>query len=134
MAWFDFEPHVENLSGQGSPRLIMSESENFPRASISSLGKCERCGEKQTKTGPAKYTTVTKMYLSNSELRQLDLLKKKTPVERFLLMTQLIQGQVEAMKAEIRRQNPNLDEKGLKQCFKERMFKIYSTEQKGKYK
>ena len=75
-----------------------------------------------------------KMYLSNSELRQLDLLKKKTPVERFLLMAQLIAGQIEAMKAAIKQQNPNLDEKGLKQCFKERMFKIYSTEQKGKYK
>lgn len=41
-------------------------------------------------------------------------------------MTQLIQGQIAAMKAGIRYQNPNLDEKGLEQCFKERMRKIYS--------
>ena len=66
------------------------------------------------------------MYLSNSELRQLDLLKKKTPVERFLLMTQLIAGQIEVMKAGIRYQNPHLDERGLKQCLKKRMLKIYS--------
>ena len=66
------------------------------------------------------------MYLSNSELKQLDLLKKKSPVERFIIMTQLIAGQIEAMKAGIRYQNPNLDEKGLEQCFKERMLKIYS--------
>lgn len=67
------------------------------------------------------------MYLSNSELKQLDLLKKKSPVERFLLMTQLIGGQIEAMKAGIRYQNPNLDEKGLRQCLRDRMLRIYSA-------
>ncbi len=66
------------------------------------------------------------MYLSPSELKQLDLLKRKSPAERFLLMIQLIAGQIEAMKAGIKYQNPNLDEKGLEQCFKERMLKIYS--------
>lgn len=66
------------------------------------------------------------MYLSDSELQQLDLLKKKSPSERFLLMTQLIAGQIEVMKAGIRYQNPNLDEKGLRQCLKKRLLKIYS--------
>jgi hypothetical protein len=66
------------------------------------------------------------MYLSNSELRQLDLLKKKNPIERFLLMAQLIEGQIEAMKAGIRHRNVNLKEKELEKCLKERMIKIYS--------
>lgn len=66
------------------------------------------------------------MYLSNSELKQLDLLKKKSPVERFLLMVQLIESQIEAMRAGIRYQNPKLDEKGVDKCLRERMIKIYS--------
>lgn len=66
------------------------------------------------------------MYLSHSELRQLDLLKKKSPVERFLLMAQLIGEQIEAMKAGIRYRNLNIKEKELKQCLKDRMIKIYS--------
>jgi hypothetical protein len=74
------------------------------------------------------------MYLSRSEIKQLDLLKKKSPIDRFLLMAQLIEGQIEAMRAGIKYQNPNLDEKGLKQCFRERMLKIYAMEEKGKYK
>ena len=66
------------------------------------------------------------MHLSPSEIRQLELLKKRSPAQRFLLMTQLIAGQIEAMKAGIRHQNPNLNEKGIRQCLKERMLKIYS--------
>ncbi|MDP2939308.1 MAG: hypothetical protein Q8O13_04405 [Candidatus Omnitrophota bacterium] len=66
------------------------------------------------------------MYLSNSELKQLDLLKKKSPSERFLLMLQLIGGQIEAMKAGIRYQNPKLDEMGVDKCLRERIIKIYS--------
>lgn len=66
------------------------------------------------------------MYLSNSELKQLELLKKKNPVERFLMMVQLIDGQVEAMKAGLKHKNPGMSNEELNQCLKLRMKKIYS--------
>lgn len=66
------------------------------------------------------------MYLTNSELQQLSLLKVKKPSERFAFMLGLIQEQVEAMKAGIKYQNPNLDNEGLEKCLKERINKIYS--------
>jgi hypothetical protein len=66
------------------------------------------------------------MYLTPSEIQQLDLLKKKSPSDRFLLMSQLINDQFEAMKAGLKYKNPNIDEKELKQCLKSRMRKIYS--------
>ncbi len=66
------------------------------------------------------------MYLSRSELQQLDLLKKKDPAERFLLMVQLIGGQIEAMKAGIRYKNLSINSEELNQCLKTRMRKIYS--------
>jgi hypothetical protein len=66
------------------------------------------------------------MYLSKSELKQLDLLKKKKPAERFLLMTQLIQGQIEFMKAGIKYRNPDIDGKELERCLRERMMQMYS--------
>lgn len=66
------------------------------------------------------------MYLSRSELQQLDLLKKKIPAERFVLMLQLIEEQVEAMRAGIRYQNPDMNEGEVEQCLKERIRTIYS--------
>ena len=66
------------------------------------------------------------MYLTHSEIRQLDMLKKKSPSERFLLMGQLINDQFEVMKAGLKYKNPNIDEKELKQCLKAKMRKIYS--------
>ncbi len=65
------------------------------------------------------------MYLTHSEIQQLDLLKKKSPSDRFLLMSQLINDQFEVMKAGLKYKNPNIDEKELKQCLKARMKKIY---------
>ena len=65
------------------------------------------------------------MYLTNDDIKQLDMLKKIKPKERFLIMAGLIRGQVEAMKAGIRRDNPSLDNKGLKRCLKKRFRKIY---------
>ena len=53
------------------------------------------------------------MYLSPSELKQLDLLKKKTAVERFLLMSRLISDQIEVMKIGIRYRKPNINDKEL---------------------
>lgn len=66
------------------------------------------------------------MYLSDSELRQLDLLKKKSPAERFIFMVQLIEEQLEAMRAGIRYKNPKMSDEELKKCLKERMQEIYS--------
>ncbi|MDP3731961.1 MAG: hypothetical protein Q8R31_02875, partial [Candidatus Omnitrophota bacterium] len=66
------------------------------------------------------------MYLSLSERRQLDLLKKKSPVDRFLLMAQLIEEQIEAMKAGLRYRSPELNDRELEKCLKERMLEIYS--------
>lgn len=66
------------------------------------------------------------MYLSHSELRQLDLLNKKSPLERFLLMVQLINDQIEAMKAGIKYKKPNIDNEALYKCLRARMQEIYS--------
>jgi hypothetical protein len=66
------------------------------------------------------------MALTFAEAKQLELLKKMRPVDRFLLMTQLINAQFEAMKAGLRYMNPNLSESELNQCLRERMKKIYS--------
>lgn len=66
------------------------------------------------------------MYLTPSEIQQLDLLKKKSPSDRFLLMTQLINDQIEAMKVRLRYKKPNIDDKELEQCLKARMKKVYS--------
>jgi len=66
------------------------------------------------------------MYLSQSELKQLELLKKKKPAERFLLMAQLIQGQREAMKAGIKYQNPKIGAKELEKCLRTKIMEIYS--------
>ncbi len=68
------------------------------------------------------------MYLTHSEIQQLDMLKRKSPSERFLLMSQLINDQFEAMKAGIKYKNPNIDEKELKQCLKSRMRKYICWE------
>lgn len=68
------------------------------------------------------------MYLSKTETKQLELLKKKGPVERFILMTQLISGQFEFMKAGLRYTNSELDDEGFKQCLKDKMIKIYTLE------
>ena len=66
------------------------------------------------------------MCLTQSEIQQLDLLKKRSPSDRFLLISQLINDQFEAMKAGLKYKNPNIDEKELKQCLKSRMRRIYS--------
>jgi hypothetical protein len=69
------------------------------------------------------------MYLTHSEIQQLDLLKKKSPSDRFSLMIQLIGDQIEAMKAGIKHKNPtNISDKELEQYLKTRMRKIYMLE------
>lgn len=66
------------------------------------------------------------MYLTHPEIQQLDLLREKRPSDRFLLMVQLIGGQIEALKAGLRYKHPGIDEEELEQCLKLRMKKIYS--------
>jgi hypothetical protein len=66
------------------------------------------------------------MYLTHSEIQQLDLLKKKRPSDRFLLMRQLIGGQIAALKAGLRYKHPDIDNEELEQCLKSTMKKIYS--------
>ena len=66
------------------------------------------------------------MFLSNSELKQLDLLKKKTPQERFMMMVQLINAQLEAIKAGIRYKYSNISEEELKRKYRDKMFRIYN--------
>jgi len=66
------------------------------------------------------------MYLTHSGIQQLDLLKKKRPSDRFLLMVQLIGGQIEALKAGLRYKHPDIDNEELEQCLKSTMKKIYS--------
>jgi hypothetical protein len=66
------------------------------------------------------------MYLTHSEIQQLDLLREKSPSDRFLLMVQLIDGQIKAIKAGLRHKHPDIDDEELEQCLKLAMKKIYS--------
>lgn len=58
------------------------------------------------------------MYLSKSELQQIDLLKGKKPSERFQMMLGLIGDQVEAMKAGLRYKNPDMNDEEIHQCLR----------------
>jgi hypothetical protein len=66
------------------------------------------------------------MYLSKLELKQLELLRKKTPAERFSMMFNLINTQIKAIKAGIRHDKGDISEEELEKCFKEKMMQIYS--------
>jgi hypothetical protein len=66
------------------------------------------------------------VYLTHPEIQQLDLLRDKRPSDRFLLMVQLIVGQIKALKAGLRYKHPDIDEEELEQCLKSTMKKIYS--------
>ncbi len=68
------------------------------------------------------------MYLTHSEIRQLELLRKNSPSDRFLLMAQLIDGQIKALKAGLRYKHPDIDDEELEQCLKSTMKKMYSLE------
>ena len=66
------------------------------------------------------------MLLSKEEIKQINLLKKKTPQQRFKMMTNLINSQFKAMRAGIKYLNPQFTDEEVEQCLKERMKKIYS--------
>lgn len=65
------------------------------------------------------------MYLSKLELKQLQLLKQKTPSERFLLMINLIDAQIHAMKAGIKHKKENISKEELNKCLQKKMMQIY---------
>ena len=66
------------------------------------------------------------MYLTHSEIQQLNLLSEKKPADRFLLMVQLIDSQVKAIKAGLRYKYPDIGDVELEQCLKSTMKKMYS--------
>jgi hypothetical protein len=66
------------------------------------------------------------MYLTHSEIQQLDLLRGKRPSDRFSLMVQLIGGQIKAIKAGLRYKHPDINDEELERCLKATMKKIYS--------
>jgi hypothetical protein len=66
------------------------------------------------------------MYLTHSEIQQLDLLRRKRPSDRFSLMVQLIGGQIKAIKAGLRYKHPDINDEELERCLKSTMKKIYS--------
>ena len=66
------------------------------------------------------------MYLTHSEIQQLDLLRGKKPSDRFSLMVQLIGGQIKAIKAGLRYKHPDINDEELERCLKSTMKKIYS--------
>lgn len=65
------------------------------------------------------------MHLTKDEIKQLNLLKKKKPVERFKMMVQLIDSQFKAMRIGIKYLNPQFTDEEIERCLKERMKKIY---------
>lgn len=64
--------------------------------------------------------------MTGSEIKQLEMLRAKTPEQRFAMMADLIGAQFDAMKAGIRFQNPEITDIELEKLFKERVRKIYS--------
>lgn len=64
--------------------------------------------------------------MTKAEMKQLEMLRVKTPEQRFAMMVDLIGAQFNAMRAGIKFQNPEAAEPQLARLFKERVRKIYS--------
>ena len=64
--------------------------------------------------------------MTKAEIRQLEILRAKTPEQRFAMMADLMGAQFDAMKAGIKFQNPKITDIELEKLFKERVRKIYS--------
>ena len=67
------------------------------------------------------------MKLSGADIKQIEILKKKAPVERFKMMLDLIGGQLDAMRAGIRHNNPAFSEEEVEKCLKKRIRETYSV-------
>ncbi|MBI4655506.1 MAG: hypothetical protein HY746_02040 [Elusimicrobia bacterium] len=64
--------------------------------------------------------------MTKAEMKQIEMLRAKTPKQRFQMMADMINAQFEAVRASIKYQNPGITQKELGRLFKERMCKIYS--------
>ncbi|MEK7722210.1 MAG: hypothetical protein AAB359_07465 [Elusimicrobiota bacterium] len=64
--------------------------------------------------------------MTEAEVKQMDMLRMKTPEQRFAMMADLIGAQFDAMKAGIKFQNPEITDTELEKLFKERLRRIYS--------
>ncbi|MBI4803582.1 MAG: hypothetical protein HY796_13770 [Elusimicrobia bacterium] len=64
--------------------------------------------------------------MTKADIKQLEMLRTKTPEQRFAMMVDLIGAQFDAMRAGIKFQNPEAAEPELDRLFKERIRKIYS--------
>ena len=64
--------------------------------------------------------------MTKAEIKQLEILRAKTPEQRFAMMADLMGAQFEAMKAGIKFQNPKITDVELEKLFKEMVRKIYS--------
>lgn len=66
------------------------------------------------------------MYLTKDEINQIQFLKRKSTFERFDMMLQMIESQINLIKAGILFKNPSFSKEKLEICLKNRMKKIYS--------
>ena len=64
--------------------------------------------------------------MTKAEMKQLEMLREKTPEQRFAMMADLMGAQFDAMKAGIKFQNPGAGEAEIDRLFKERLRKTYS--------
>lgn len=67
--------------------------------------------------------------MTKAEIKQLEMLRAKTPEQRFAMMADLIGAQFDAMEAGIKFQNPGAGKAEISRLFKERLRKIYSLKQ-----
>ena len=65
--------------------------------------------------------------MTKAEIKQLEMLRTKTPEQRFAMMTDLIGAQFDAMRAGIKFQNPGITRKELNELLKNRLRQIYLT-------
>ena len=67
------------------------------------------------------------MEYSKSYIKQLEMLTAKTPAERFSMMVDLIEGQLDVMRAGIRFQNPKFNNEEIEKCLKQRIRQSYGN-------
>ena len=63
--------------------------------------------------------------MTKAEVRQLEMLRAKTPEQRFAMMVDLIDAQFDAMRAGIKFQNPGVSQITLNNLFKNQIHKLY---------
>ncbi|MEI7481254.1 MAG: hypothetical protein WCK75_02780 [Elusimicrobiota bacterium] len=63
--------------------------------------------------------------MTKAETIHLEMLRAKTPEQRFAMMVDLMDAQFNAMRAGIKFNNPGISDAELEKLFKERVRKIY---------